>query len=214
MAKKTTALEKDNMAEKFANAGALGLSAFGVTTLCMMLLNTKMIIEDGAGPGMGMVLGIGVFFGGLIQVLVGWQEWRSGNTFGATAFTSYGAFWLSFCFIRIFAVDGYGGAPAKAMGIYMLAWTLFTVLMFIASLKLVPILTIIFGTASVGFTLLTIGEFTEVALVSQIAGFVGTLLACEALYGGVAQVINECYGREFFPIGVEYMKKKAAKKQE
>ncbi|MBQ7701841.1 MAG: acetate uptake transporter [Candidatus Methanomethylophilaceae archaeon] len=206
------------MADKLANAGALGLSAFGVTTLCMMLLNTKMIISEGAGPGMAMVLGIGMFFGGLIQVLVGWQEWKSGNTFGATAFTSYGAFWLSFCMIQIYAnVYGFAVQP-KAMGIYMLAWTLFTVLMFIASLKLVPILTIIFGTASIGFTLLTVENFLTgdaASTVAQIAGFVGTLLALEALYGGVAQVINECWGREMFPIGVEYMKKKnAAKKDE
>jgi succinate-acetate transporter protein len=202
------------MAEKLANAGALGLSAFGVTTLCMMLLNTKLIIEDGAGPGMAMVLGIGMFFGGLIQVLVGWQEWKSGNTFGATAFTSYGAFWLSFCMIQIYGANYGFNNCAKAMGIYMLAWTLFTVLMFIATLRLVPILTIIFGTAVVGFTLLTIADFSGEAIVTQIAGCVGTLLACEALYGGVAQVINEVYGREFFPIGVEYMKKKAASKKE
>ena len=207
---KDHSLGNDKMAEKLANAGALGLSAFGVTTLCMMLLNTKMIIEDGAGPGMAMVLGIGMFFGGLIQVLVGWQEWKSGNTFGATAFTSYGAFWLSFCMIQIYGANYGFNNCAKAMGIYMLAWTLFTVLMFIASLKLVPILTIIFGTASIGFTLLTIGEFSEVAAVSQAAGFVGTLLALEALYGGVAQVINECWGKELFPIGAEYMKKKKA----
>jgi len=204
------------MAEKLANAGALGLSAFGVTTMCMMLLNTKMIVEDGAGPGLAMVLGIGIFYGGLIQVLVGWQEWKSGNTFGAVAFTSYGAFWLSFCAIQIFKgnpdYNAYS-AVGDAMGIYMLGWTLFTVLMFIATLKLVPILRIIFGTAVVGFTLLTIADFTAEAVVTQIAGFVGTLLACEALYGGVAQVINEVYGRELFPIGVEYMKKKAAAKQ-
>ncbi len=200
------------MTEKYGNAGALGLSAFGVTTLCMMLLNTKMIIEDGAGPGMAMVCGIGLFYGGLVQVLVGWQEWRTGNTFGAVAFTSYGAFWLSFCMIQFFKSTFV--LDSKAMGIYMLGWTLFTVLMFIATLKLVPILTIIFGTACIGFTLLTIADFTGEAMVTQIAGFVGTLLACEALYGGVAQVINEVYGREFFPIGVEYMKRKAAKKAE
>ncbi len=200
------------MTEKYGNAGALGLSAFGVTTLCMMLLNTKMIIEDGAGPGMAMVCGIGLFYGGLVQVLVGWQEWRTGNTFGAVAFTSYGAFWLSFCMIQFFKSTFV--LDSKAMGIYMLGWTLFTVLMFIATLKLVPILTIIFGTACIGFTLLTIADFTGEAIVTQIAGFVGTLLACEALYGGVAQVINEVYGREFFPIGVEHMKKKAAKQAE
>ena len=199
------------MAEKYGNAGALGLSAFGVTTLCLMVLNTKALIPEGSGPGMGMILGIGIFFGGLVQIIVGIQDWKAGNTFGATAFTSYGAFWLSFCFISIFVTDGYGGAPAKAMGMYMLAWTLFTVLMFIASLKLVPILTLIFGTASIGFLLLTIGEFSEVAVISQIGAYVGVLLGCEALYGGVAQVINECYGREFFPIGTEYMKRKAEK---
>ena len=201
------------MTEKYGNAGALGLSAFGVTTLCMMLLNTKMIVEDGAGPGMAMVLGIGIFYGGLVQVLVGWQEWKTGNTFGAVAFTSYGAFWLSFCAIQLYKFT-YAITDTKAMGIYMLAWTLFTVLMFIATLRLVPILTIIFGTAVIGFTLLTIADFSGEAIVTQIAGFVGTLLACEALYGGVAQVINEVYGREFFPIGVEYMKKKAAAKKE
>ena len=124
------------MTEKYGNAGALGLSAFGVTTLCMMLLNTKMIVEDGAGPGMAMVLGIGLFYGGLVQVLVGWQEWKTGNTFGAVAFTSYGAFWLSFCAIQLYKFT-YAITDTKAMGIYMLAWTLFTVLMFIATLRLV-----------------------------------------------------------------------------
>ena len=174
----------------------------------MMLLNTKLIVP--AGDSMSMVFGIGLAFGGLVQILVGWQEWRSGNTFGAVAFTSYGAFWLSFCAIQILNIAGFGLVNGKAMGIYMLAWTLFTVLMFVATLKLVPILTLIFGTASVGFTLLTIAEFSGIAEVTTAAGIVGTILALEALYGGVAQVINEVYGREFFPIGTEYMKRKKA----
>lgn len=200
------------MTEKLGNAGALGLSAFGVTTFCMMMLNTKAIIT--AGEGMGMVLGIGVFFGGLVQILAGWQEWRSGNTFGATAFTSYGAFWLSFCGIQM-ATNQFGyNAPPEAMGIYMLAWTMFTAMMFIATLKLVPILTIIFGTATIGFILLTIGEFTEIAEIAQAGGYFGVALAIEALYGGVAQVINEVWGRELCPIGVGYMQRKAAAKPE
>ena len=200
------------MAEKLGNPGALGLSAFGVTTLCMMLLNTS-VFGIKSGDGMAMVLGIGIFFGGLVQFIAGWQEWKCGNTFGAVAFTSYGAFWLSFCFMNLFKADGWA-LQGKAAGIYMLAWTLFTVLMFIASLKIVPILRLIFGTATIGFTLLTIADFIggyggDGSGVVIAAGVVGTILALEALYGGVAQVINETWGYEKFPIGVEYMKRKA-----
>lgn len=189
------------MAEKLGNAGALGLCAFGVSTLCMMLINTKTIAET---DGLAVILGIGIFYGGLVQLLVGLLEWKAGDTFGTVAFTSYGAFWISHCVIsllgKMYSIVGF---DQKSMGIYMLAWTLLTIMLFIATLKLVPILTIIFGTAMTTFILLTITSFTGSSAVAGLSAFVGVLLGLEALYGGVAQVINEAYGKEILPIGAE-----------
>lgn len=188
------------MADKLGNAGALGLCAFGVSTLCMMLINSKTITDD---KGMAVILGAGIFYGGLVQLLVGLQEWKAGDTFGTVAFTSYGAFWLSHCAILLYGrVFGEIISP-KAIGIYMLAWTLLTIMLFIATLKLVPVLTVIFGTATIAFILLTAGGLAGSEMANHAAAFVGVLLGLEALYGGVAQVINEVYGKEILPIGAE-----------
>lgn len=189
------------MSDKFGNSGALGLCAFGISTLCMMLMDTKMII-NGADAGMAVILSLGILYGGLVQFIVGFLLWKTGDTFGTVSFTSYGVFWMSFCLIngKIFGIV----IDPKAMGIYMLAWTLFTVALFVATLRLEPLLKVIFGITTVVFTLLTIVNFTGPdTAVAHITPFVGVVLGLVVLYGGVAQVINEVYGEEILPIGSE-----------
>lgn len=207
------------MAEKYGNADAVGLVAYGVTAFCLMIITTDALDTPGS---MTMVIGLGIFFGGLVEIVAGILDWRAGSTFGAVAFLSFGAFWVSYCVILMsgFQADtGAGAAGGTAMGVYMLAWLIFIALMFVATLKLLPILRLIFFTAIIVFALLTVAQFAAGAevdfadTVSQIAGVVGIILGAEAIYGGVALVVNEVYGEEYFPVGTAYMEKKAAEKE-
>lgn len=185
------------MTSKFGNAGALGLSAFGVTTFCLMMHNTGFM-------GMStMIFAMGMFYGGVIQVIVGIMEWKMGNTFGTVAFSSYGAFWLAFSFMEIMPMVGLGAAPdGKSVGVFMVAWTIFTIFMFISTLKIIRILQVVFGIACIGFPLLAIHAFTGDSTIGTVAAYIGIILALAALYGGQAQIVNEVYGKEVLPIGM------------
>lgn len=181
--------------DKVGNAGALGLCAFGLTTLALMLHNNGLY-------GMNtMVLAMGMFYGGLVQLIVGILEWKHGNTFGTVAFTSYGAFWLSFCFLLMLPALGFQAAETVAVGWFMLLWTIFTFAMFIGTLRIAKALQAVFGLGSIGFGLLALNDLTGIAVLGEVAAVVGILLGCTALYAGVAEVLNEVYGKVVLPIG-------------
>ena len=132
-----------------ANPAPLGLCAFGVTTVLLNLANSGLYPLD------TMILAMGIFYGGLAQVLAGIMEWKKGNTFGTTAFTSYGFFWLSFAALLILPKQGAGAAPvAPAIVAYLLMWGVFTLVMFIATLRLNRALQAVFLTLTVLFVLL------------------------------------------------------------
>ena len=183
-----------------ANPAPLGLLGFGMTTTLLNLHNAGFFELN------SMIMGMGIFMGGLAQLFAGLQEWKKNNTFGATAFTAYGAFWLSLVTIWLIPKTSFGAtyAPSEAaMGWYLLLWGLFTLFMFIGSLRLSRILQIIFLTLTVLFFLLAAAGFTSSKPLHTIAGYEGILCGLSAFYGCVAQILNEVYGRVMLPLGAK-----------
>jgi len=182
-------------ADNTANPAPLGLMGFGMTTILLNLHNAG-IFELGS-----MILAMGIFYGGVAQVIAGIMEWKKGNTFGTTAFTSYGLFWLSLVAIILLPEMGIAKAPGNsAMVAYLLMWCLFTGVLFIGTLKLNRALQIVFATLTVLFFLLALGDFTGNLSIKHIAGYEGIICGFSAVYAALAQVINELYGKVVLPI--------------
>lgn len=179
-----------------ANPAPLGLMAFGMTTVLLNLHNA------GLFPLGTMILAMGVFYGGIAQVIAGIMEWKKGNTFGTTAFCSYGLFWLTLVGLLVFPRLGLGDAPDKTIGMasYLAAWGVFTGAMFIATLKHARTLQAIFLSLTVLFFLLAVRDVTGSALVGTIAGVEGIACGAVAMYTAVAQVINETYAKTVLPV--------------
>ena|GEM_PF-94108 len=179
-----------------ANPAALGLTAFGVTTVLLNLSNAGYFALG------SMILAMGIFYGGLAQVIAGIMEWKKSNTFGMTAFLSFGFFWLSLVTLLVLPKLGLAAAPsATALAAYFAMWGLFTLVMFIGSLKTNRALQVVLGLLTVLFFLLAIGEITGNANVVTIAGYEGILTGFAAIYAGLAQVLNEMYKRTVAPLG-------------
>ena len=175
-----------------ANPATLGLLGFGMTTVLLNISNA------GFYPLNTMILGMGLCYGGIAQVIAGIQEWKKGNTFGATAFTSYGLFWLSL--VALLLLPG-TATNAKALSSYFFMWGLFTLIMFVGTLRLNRALQVVFLSLTVLFFLLCIKEASGNVVVGKIAGWEGILCGLSAVYAGLAQVLNEVYGRVVWPIG-------------
>ncbi len=183
--------------KKIANPAPLGLAAFGMTTILLNLHNAGFF-------GLGaMILAMGLFYGGLAQVIAGVLEFKNNNTFGLLAFTSYGFFWLSLVFIIVAPAMGWAEAPsATAMGFFLLIWGVFTLFMFFGTLRSNRVLQFIFASLALLFFLLALGDFTGIAFIKTIAGFEGIICGASALYLAMAEVINPALGRDVLPIGV------------
>jgi succinate-acetate transporter protein len=179
-----------------ANPAPLGLLGFGMTTVLLNFHNAGLYPLD------SMILAMGIFYGGLAQVLAGIMEWKKKNTFGTTAFCSYGLFWLSLVALTVLPKLGWAPAPEKyAMTAYLFFWGLFTLVMFFGTLKLNMALQIVFGSLAILFFLLAIANLTESPAVKLIAGIEGIFCGMSAIYTGLAQVLNEVYGRVVAPLG-------------
>jgi succinate-acetate transporter protein len=183
--------------ENTANPAPLGLLGFGLTTI---LLN----IHNAGGFALGStILAMGITIGGISQVIAGVLEWKKNNTFGSTAFTAYGFFWLSLVLIIMLPKMGYATAPDKnEMSAYLALWGLFTLFMFIGTLRLNVALQLVFGTLVILFLLLAIGDFTENKDLKVFAGYEGIVCGFLAFYAAMAQVLNEVYGKIVMPLGV------------
>jgi uncharacterized protein len=193
-----TILEKTvtNIKEITANPAPLGLMGFGMTTILLNIHNAGFFALD------AMILGMGIFYGGLAQVIAGIMEFKKNNTFGTTAFTSYGFFWLSLVALNILPLMGYGEAASSlSMAAYLFMWGLFTLFMFVGTLRINKALQVVFGTLTILFLLLAIGNFTGSSLILTIAGYEGILCGFTAIYAAMAQVLNEVYGKIILPIG-------------
>ena len=178
-----------------ANPAPLGLMGFGMTTVLLNLHNAG-FFKLGT-----MILAMGIFYGGIAQIIAGLMEWKKNNTFGTTAFTSYGLFWLSLVWLIVAPKIGLGDVnETSAMVAYLFMWGLFTAVMFIGTLKLNKALQFVFGTLALLFFLLAVGDYTDSTIIKQIAGYEGIICGLSAIYTGLAQVLNEVYGRIVAPI--------------
>lgn len=180
-----------------ANPAALGLLAFGMTTVLLNLHNAG-FIELGS-----MVLAMGIFYGGLAQVVAGILEWKKGNTFGATAFTSYGMFWLALVALITLPHQVTGVTPTSGNGLvaFLAIWGVFTAGLFFGTLRLNRALQVVFGTLTLLFFLLAIGERLDSDAIKHLAGYEGIICGLSAMYTGFAVVLNETCGRVVLPVG-------------
>jgi len=179
-----------------ANPAPLGLIAFGMTTVLLNLHNAGFFTLG------SMILAMGIFYGGIAQVIAGILEWKKGNTFGTTAFTSYGLFWLSLVALLVMPKIGWWDSTDNAgMIAYFIMWGIFTAIMFVGTLKLNRALQIIFGTLTLLFLLLAIRDITGSKMIGVIAGYEGIICGFSAIYAGLAQVLNEVYKKVVWPIG-------------
>jgi uncharacterized protein len=180
-----------------SNPAPLGLLGFGMTTVLLNIHNA------GVYPLDSMIMGMGIFVGGIAQVFAGIMEWKKGNTFGTTAFTAYGMFWLSlvaiWCLPKMIA--GVNAPNLTSMGFYLLLWGIFTGLMFIGTLRLNRALQTVFLSLTILFLLLAVRDFTANETVGIIAGIEGIFCGLSAIYASLAQVLNEVYGRVVLPLG-------------
>ncbi|CAN5563633.1 GPR1/FUN34/YaaH family transporter [soil metagenome] len=188
-----------------SNPAPLGLLAFGMTTVLLNIHNA------GFYPLDSMILAMGIFYGGIAQVIAGLLEWKKNNTFGTTAFLSYGFFWLSLVGLillpKIFpGATGVNPANDTSMAAYLAMWGLFTGVMFIATLRISYALQFIFLTLTILFFMLAIGDFTGNKALKTAAGFEGIICGASAMYTGLALVINEVFAHPHLPIG--HVKKK------
>jgi succinate-acetate transporter protein len=179
-----------------ANPAPLGLCAFGMTTVLLNLANAG-IIEMSS-----MILAMGIFYGGLAQVIAGIIESKKNNIFGLTAFTSYGFFWLSLVGLILIGKFNWMASPSgSGMAAYLGIWGLFTFCLFFGTLKLTRALQLVFGTLTVLFVLLAIEKGSGNASIGKLAGYEGILCGLIAIYTGVATLLNEVYGRTVLPVG-------------
>ncbi len=179
-----------------ANPAPLGLMGFGMTTVLLNLHNVG-LFKLGT-----MILAMGIFYGGLAQIIAGIMEWKKGNTFGTIAFSSYGLFWLSLVTLLVAPKIGWGNVPeTSAMVAYLFMWGIFTLVMFIGTLKLNKALQFVFGSLTLLFFLLALGDLTGNLIIKRIAGYEGIICGLSAVYTALAQVLNEVYGKTIAPIG-------------
>lgn len=182
--------------QKTANPAPLGLMGFGMTTVLLNIHNA------GFFPMSAMILAMGVFYGGLIQILAGLLEYKRGNTFATTAFMSYGAFWLTLVGLILAPKFGWAEAtPAGFMGWYLFLWGFFTLCMFFGTLRGNRGLQVVFLSLTVLFFLLAMRDWTGSALLGQIAGLEGIACGLSAIYVAMAEVLNEKFERTVMPIG-------------
>jgi uncharacterized protein len=180
------------------NPAPLGLMGFGMTTVLLNLHNA------GLYPLNSMILGMGIFYGGIAQVIAGVMEWKKGNTFAATAFTSYGAFWLTLVTMIILPKTTLGLSAADAhaaMPAFLGMWGLFTAVLFIGTLRLNRALQVVFASLTILFALLALGDALDNKSLTVIAGWEGLFCGASAIYAALAQVLNEVYGRTVLPLG-------------
>lgn len=179
-----------------ANPAPLGLCAFGMTTVLLNIHNAGFFEMN------TMILAMGIFYGGLAQVIAGVIEAKKNNTFGLTAFTSYGFFWLSLVGLIVMPKLGWSAAPSEgAMCAYLSAWGVFTLLLFFGTLRLNRALQFVFASLTILFFLLVAGDATGNSSIKHLAGYEGIICGASAIYTGIANVLNEIYGRTVLPIG-------------
>jgi succinate-acetate transporter protein len=185
---------------KLANPAPLGLMGFGMTTILLNLHNIGMFPMD------GIILAMGIFYGGIAQIFAGLLEYKKGNTFGLTAFTSYGSFWLTLVAILLMPKMGLADAAnAQFLGVYLGLWGVFTLFMFFGTLQGNRALQFVFLSLTVLFALLAVGHLVENGeFIIHVAGWIGLVCGASAIYLAMGEVLNEQFGRTVLPIGEKH----------
>lgn len=189
----------NSVTEKLANPAPLGLMGFGMTTVLLNLHNAGFLHELDT-----MILAMGLMYGGLAQILAGVMEFRRGNTFGLTAFCSYGLFWWSLVALLLMPTLPFfnGQVPSdSSMAAYFFMWGLFTAMMFFGTLKSNRALQFVFISLAVLFFMLTAYKLTGNSAIQTVAGYEGVICGLSAVYLSLAVVINEAHGKTLLPIG-------------
>ena len=188
----------DNLITKLANPAPLGLLGFGLTTVLLNLHNAGLFGLN------SMILAMGLAYGGLAQIIVGIMEFKKGNTFGMTAFLSYGLFWWSLVALVLLPGTSFFGnvlaADSSAMAAYFFMWGLFTLAMFFGTLKANRALQFVFGSLFILFFMLMATELTGNTMLGQITGVEGVICGLSAVYLGLAEVLNEANSKTVLPI--------------
>jgi uncharacterized protein len=191
-----------------ADPGPLGLAAFAGTTFMLSLINAGLVGTQKA-PGGGllpMVAGLAIAYGGAAQLLAGIWEFRTGNTFGAVAFCSYGAFWISFYFIVHSVAENTGSEVFSGLGLYLWMWGIFTTYMFVASLRTTGAVALVFLLLAITFIILGIGNSALAGTTNvtngtiKLGGYFGIVTAIAAWYASFAAVINSTFARIILPV--------------
>jgi len=181
---------------KPADPGPLGLAAFAMTTFVLSMFNSNLV----NGKGLPVVLGLALAYGGVVQLLAGMWEFRTGNTFGALAFCSFGAFWISFWALNVFYAKQIGGNAGHAVGVYLWAWAIFTAYMTVAALRVSGAVLAVFVLLTITFILLAVGAVGAHANVTHWGGYLGLATAAAAWYASFAAVTNSTFGRIVLPV--------------
>jgi succinate-acetate transporter protein len=180
-----------------ADPGPLGLGAFALTTFVLSMFNSHLVSSSGEP----VVLGVALAYGGIAQLLAGMWEFRTGNTFGAVAFSSFGAFWISYFVLVTFNA---GNIPAAdlghAVGLFLWAWAIFTTYMFVASLRTTGAVALVFFLLAITFVLLGIGNSGAHENIVKWGGYFGLATAAAAWYASFAAVTNSTFGRTVLPV--------------
>lgn len=180
-----------------ADPAPLGLAGFALTTLLLSFGNANIIAEKGA---IVIVLGAAAFYGGLAQLLAGMWEFRRGNTFGATAFSSFGAFWLSYWYIANHLT---GDDVHQALGLFLIAWCVFTAYMTVAALRTSLAVLAVFVLLTITFLFLGLGALQNGTpapdTLTKVGGGLGIATAVVAFYASAATVINATHRRDWLP---------------
>ena len=188
--------------DRTADPAPLGLAAFGMTTVLLNLHNAGLF-------SMGsMILAMGIFYGGLAQVIAGLMEWKKGNTFGTLAFTSYGFFWLSFVALVVMPEFGLQASDDVALASYLAMWGGFTLFMFMGTLRMDKATQGVFGLLAALFFLLALSHWSGSETVGIAAGYLGIGLGLLAMYTGLAKMMNQTYGEDVLPLGMTARVKK------
>jgi succinate-acetate transporter protein len=181
-----------------ADPGPLGLAGFAMTTFVLSMYNANLVSHASEA----VVLGLALAYGGIAQLLAGMWEFRTGNTFGAVAFSSYGAFWISFFVLIQFEAGGIKDAAAlgHGVGLYLWAWGIFTTYMFVASLRTTAAVSLVFLLLAITFILLGAGNSGANTNVIKWGGYIGLATAAAAWYASFAAVANSTFGRTILPV--------------
>lgn len=182
---------------QYADPAPLGLAGFALTTFMLSSFNSGLAPKSAEV----VVLGVALFYGGIAQLLAGMWEFAKGNTFGALAFSSYGAFWMSFWYLVSHGKDlpTTGTDAATGIGVFLLAWTIFTLYMTVVTARISGLLFTLFAVLLVTFAFLTVGELAGAPAMTTIGGYLGLITAMVAWYASFAGVLNGTAKRIIMP---------------